>query len=129
MPRFFRAFMTLLVAVFLTGGQWAMLQSVAWTGMFADYIRNLSLADALEKTFDGEEPCPMCCAVKKGREQEKQQGEKAVVEGVKIAFALPAAITLRTESECRGVRLIPPEWLAPSAPAPRRALRPPIAAA
>ena len=127
MPRFFRVLMTLLVAVFLTGGQWAMLQSVAWTGMFADYIRNLSLADALEKTFDGEEPCPMCCAVKEGREQEKKQGEKAVVEGVKIAFALPDAITLRTQSECRGIRLIPPELLPPAAPAPRRALRPPIA--
>ena len=126
MPRTFRILVTLLVAVFLTGGQWAMLQSVAWTGMFVNYIRDFSLTDALEKTFDGEDPCPMCCAVKKGREQEKRQGDRAVVEGAKMAFALPGHIDLRTSLGSRGVRLVPSDLFSPGERGRKPALRPPI---
>ena len=111
MPRAVRILVTVLVAVFLTGGQWAMLQSVAWSGMFVNYIRDLSLADALEKTFDGEDPCPMCCAVKKGREQEKQQGDQAVVEGAKFACALPLRMDRPCHAPGRGLRLCCPVLL------------------
>ena len=111
MPRPFRILGTALVAVFLTGGQWAMLQSVAWTNMFADYIRELSLTEALEKTFDGEDPCPMCCAVKKAREKEKQQGDKAVMEGSKFACALPLRMDAPRHAPGRGLRLHGPVLL------------------
>ena len=43
-----------------TGAQWSALQSVAWTGMLAENLRNHSLADALTITFDGKHPCCLC---------------------------------------------------------------------
>ena len=129
MSRAFRLFVTLLAAVFLTGGQWAVLQSVAWTSMFADYIRDLDFTNALEKTFDGEEPCPMCCAVKEGREQEERNGDAAITEGVKFACAMPALMPRPRPVAGRVAGLSPRVLLEPGpvrAPPP---LRPPTRAA
>lgn len=44
---------------------------VAWIGMFAVNSREGSLSSALEKTFDGKHPCPLCEAVESGRDQER----------------------------------------------------------
>jgi hypothetical protein len=62
-----------LFAVFLSvGGHWAVLQSIAWARMFADFSRTESLASAVEKTFDGRHPCAMCLKIREGRAQEKK---------------------------------------------------------
>ena len=64
-----------LVVTLLTlaiGGHWAVLQSVAWTAMLADNLRNSSLADAVERTFDGQHPCTLCKVVSAGKKSEKQ---------------------------------------------------------
>lgn len=42
-----------------------LLQAVAWTGMLVKYSQNVSFVDAVEMTFDGDHPCPMCKAIKK----------------------------------------------------------------
>lgn len=60
----------LIVAV---GGHWAMLQSVAWVGMAVNYSKSEPISVALKKTFDGEHPCKLCIAVKKGQQEEQQQ--------------------------------------------------------
>ncbi len=61
------------LAVFLSvGGHWAVLQSVAWARMFADFSRTESITSALEKTFDGRHPCAMCLKIREGRAQEKK---------------------------------------------------------
>jgi hypothetical protein len=39
------------------GLHWTVLQSIAWTTMLADHLRADSLAEAVQKTFDGEHPC------------------------------------------------------------------------
>jgi hypothetical protein len=63
-----------LVALFvMLGGHWAVLQSVAWARMLADFSRTESLGTALEKTLDGDHPCPMCLKIREGRAQEKKQ--------------------------------------------------------
>jgi hypothetical protein len=49
------------------------LQMVAWTGMVVKYAQDVSLTEALEMTFDGDHPCPLCKAIRKaqtGRQQE-----------------------------------------------------------
>jgi hypothetical protein len=62
------------IALFaMLGGHWLVLQSVAWTRMLADFSRQDSLTTAISKTFDGEHPCPLCCKIKAGRQQEEQQ--------------------------------------------------------
>jgi hypothetical protein len=64
----------LLIAALMVsiGAQWAVLQSVAWVGMAVSYsMKEGSITEGLSKTFDGEHPCPLCCAVKKGTDSEK----------------------------------------------------------
>jgi len=54
------------------GLHWAFLQSVAWTTMLVDNLSTTSLSVALERTFDGKHPCPLCKAIAKGRKSEKK---------------------------------------------------------
>lgn len=62
-----------LVALFaLLGGHWAVLQSVAWARMLADFSRTESLGTAIAKTFDGDHPCPMCLKIREGCAQEQK---------------------------------------------------------
>lgn len=60
------------VMVLSLGLHWALLQAVAWTGMLITYSRGASFKEAVSKTFDGEHPCALCKAIKKGRAEEKQ---------------------------------------------------------
>jgi hypothetical protein len=92
--------LTLMVSI---GGHWALLQSVAWTTMFAANLSaNDSLTEAVSKTFDGEHPCPLCCAIKAGKKTEKKSEAAApelkkfeyVNESPRFVFAAPTAFTL-----------------------------------
>jgi hypothetical protein len=49
------------------GFHWAILQSVAWVGMFVDFSCQGSLTEAVSKTFDGQHPCPLCKLVRAGK--------------------------------------------------------------
>jgi len=60
----------LIVAV---GGHWAMLQSVAWVNMVVSYSQQAPLKEAISMTFDGEHPCNLCVAVKKGKQEEQER--------------------------------------------------------
>lgn len=55
-----------------TGSHWAVLQSVAWTTMLADNLRNGSLTEAVQRTFDGEHPCSLCKQITAGKKSEKK---------------------------------------------------------
>jgi hypothetical protein len=55
------------------GGHWAALQTFAWARMLVEYSAQNSLAEAVEMTFDGKHPCPMCLKIEKGRKQERRQ--------------------------------------------------------
>ena|ERR1041384_5448608 len=55
------------------GAHWTILQSVAWTRMMISYSQQSSFKEALEKTFDGKHPCPICKVVKAGRCSEPDQ--------------------------------------------------------
>lgn len=54
------------------GLQWAILQTVAWAAMLADNLHSRSLAQAVERTFDGKHPCSLCKAIAKGKQSEKK---------------------------------------------------------
>jgi hypothetical protein len=75
--------------VLVTGGHWALLQSVAWVSMAARYSHDSMLKEALVKTFDGQHPCGLCKLVEKGKSAEKKQDTLRV--DVKFDF-LPARI-------------------------------------
>ena len=66
-----------LVAVLaMLGGHWLVLQSAAWAGMIVDYSQHGSLAKAIERTFDGDHPCPLCLKIREGRQEEQKQDRK-----------------------------------------------------
>lgn len=55
-----------LALVLVTGGHWALLQTVAWVGMAVSYSQESTLREALVKTFDGQHPCQLCKVVRHG---------------------------------------------------------------
>jgi hypothetical protein len=77
-----------LVLVLSLGLHWAVLQTIAWTGMIISYSRDASFSEAVSKTFDGEHPCPMCKVIKKARAEEKQQEQQQVKPGSKLDLGL-----------------------------------------
>jgi hypothetical protein len=69
----FRLIFMSLIALRLLGGDVAMLQVVAWTGMVVSRTAERGLTAAVESTFDGAEPCPLCKAVKAVKQSEQEQ--------------------------------------------------------
>jgi len=65
--------LTVLSLCAALGLHWAALQSVAWVGMLINYSHSGSVASAVEKTFDGNHPCPFCKAISKGEQSGKKQ--------------------------------------------------------
>ncbi len=62
----------IVVLVTITGANWALLQTVAWTSMLADNLRTWSLAESVTRTFDGDYPCPLCRAIAEAKKSEKK---------------------------------------------------------
>jgi len=54
------------------GAHWALLQTVAWTTMFADNLLSHSFSESVARTFDGKYPCPICKAVAAGKKSEQK---------------------------------------------------------
>lgn len=92
----------LLTALMVSiGGQWAVLQTAAWVRMAITYsISTGSISEGLSQTFDGDHPCRMCCAIKKGTESEKKDSKQEMAklkieiiahERVLIVIAPPVA--------------------------------------
>ena len=75
------------------GLHWTVLQSVAWTGMLIGNLGENSVVEAVEKTFDGEHPCPLCLAVKEGQKQEKDDSKPLAAKSVKKFEAVLVAET------------------------------------
>ncbi len=64
----------LFLALFsIAGGHWAVLQTVAWTGMMIEYSRESPLTMAIKKTFSGQAPCDMCHSIEAGKQKESRQ--------------------------------------------------------
>ena len=124
LPRLARRVLVLLLCLSL-GMHWAVLQGVAWTGMFLANLNQGTVTEAVEKTFDGEHPCPLCLAVKEGQNQEKDDSKPLAAKSVKKFEAVLVAET-RLVAPSAEIRSFP--WLVssfegrserPSMPPPR----------
>lgn len=62
----------LLLMLMSALGPLAVMQFIAWGGMLWDYSREGSLLEAVESTFNGENPCNLCLTI---QEMEKEQQE------------------------------------------------------
>jgi hypothetical protein len=96
-----RKALLLLMLLALTGGQWAVLQSVAWAGMLASRLRTQRLPDAITTTFDGQHPCPLCKVVQTGRKNESKP--EAVIKLPRIEFPL-------ADCGCQMIAELDPRW-------------------
>ena len=96
----------LLVASVLHAGGFdlMLLQCVAWTKMAVNYSQENGFKEGLSRTFDGEHPCALCCAIRK-QEGERQQslpdlGPKKQLPSRLQLFSLPEA------PQCSSAQLI-----------------------
>jgi hypothetical protein len=62
----------LCCALYLSGAHWMVLQTTAWTGMLISRSLNVSVAEAIDSTFDGQHPCRMCEAISSGHQTEER---------------------------------------------------------
>ncbi len=53
---------TALLILLLIGGNAAVVQAVAWAGMLAERAGRMEWSAAVDSTFSGTKPCPMCHA-------------------------------------------------------------------
>lgn len=106
-----------------SGTHWAALQSVAWTRMLAENLESGSLSQALEKTFDGRHPCPLCKAIAAGKSAEKKADFTLNLKKLdfppapeRFALIAPAQFQLlpQTQFSAKALRQEPP------VPPPRR---------
>lgn len=96
-PHFFQvlAKVCLLVAAFaLFGGHWAVLQSIAWTGMLWNYTQESGWRNGLEKTFSGEAPCALCKSIARVREAEQKEKSADLGNPESLKAALVQAVSL-----------------------------------
>ncbi len=59
--------------VFSCGGQWYVLQTIAWVKMLHDYSQMVPFTEAVGMTFSGQYPCPICKAI---AEKQKSENDK-----------------------------------------------------
>ncbi len=100
------------------GLHWAMLQSVAWSGMLTRNLRTHSFTEAVRLTFDGKHPCALCLAIAKGKSQEQKKEFPSPIqklEFVNLAVAFdffpPTQFELRAPAcnTCRSLAFPPPK--------------------
>ncbi len=90
-------FALIFLAFWVLGGQWLMLQSVAWANMLRNYSQETKLSKALLNTFDGNHPCPLCRFIQKERSEQENPSKTLVPSPNKsplcsIVFAALAVI-------------------------------------
>jgi hypothetical protein len=86
--------MLVIAMITAIGGHFMFLQSVAWTTMVISNVQHGNLGEALEKTFDGQHPCPICESIQKARESEGKQQPSQVSLAKLNLFHQARAITL-----------------------------------
>jgi hypothetical protein len=88
----------LALAFWIAGGQWLLLQSVAWVNMVRDYSQSGTIFQALSKTLDGNHPCPLCRFIQK--EKAAQSSAKSVISVQKRPFLTVPFVVLTVNILC-----------------------------
>jgi hypothetical protein len=64
------------------GLQWVALQSIAWTTMLVQNIKQVPLRVAISQTFGGAHPCSLCHIVNRGKSSERKSDSQLVAAKV-----------------------------------------------
>jgi hypothetical protein len=91
--------LALFCAVWLSGGQWSLLQVTAWSGMIVTRTVESGVKDALASTFDGEHPCPLCKVITHAQQEKEDQPAPVNSAGkLKIEANLTSATVVQRRS-------------------------------
>jgi len=77
-----------------TGGHWALLQTVAWSGMLIRFSQEGDFARAIVRTFDGSSPCGLCKTVQEGQKEERKKSPSHATAKVELKYLKPEATPL-----------------------------------
>lgn len=75
--------------VFSSGGNWAVLQGLAWANMIREYAQMVPLKEAVRMTLSGEYPCAICKAIAEKKNSEQQK--VVTLQKYEKLFPLPVA--------------------------------------
>lgn len=91
----------LLIGILMVsmGGHLALLQTIAWGNMLVDFSSKVSLTEAMEKTFDGEHPCPLCKVVSKSKDGEEKKPLLKAEMKMEVALPMPVKVPFPKFSE------------------------------
>jgi hypothetical protein len=119
---------TVAVLVCLSlGMHWALLQGIAWTGMFISFASEGTVIEAVGKTFDGQHGCVLCQTVKEGQSADDDQPQHTGSSMKKIDAVLvkmtklvnpPAGKMIFADQDEDGIQT----RMRPEMPPPRRGL-------
>ncbi len=118
-------FAKLFVALALAGSiglHWAVLQTLAWAGMFITYSQEAPLTEAVAKTFDGQHPCNLCKEIAQGKRSESKTAYAFEVKKLefpccKATFVFRAPLTYWDTEPLKAVAQL--RTHAPPAPPPK----------
>lgn len=82
----------MLALVLSLGLHWTVLQSAAWVGMVVAYSKDASIGEALEKTFDGAHPCPLCKMVENGEKDDQGKSKQTKSGSIKKMDLMLASV-------------------------------------
>ncbi len=115
----------LCLALFaMAGGHWVILQGVAWSTMIVEYSRIAPVTEAVQKTFSGEAPCPLCLSIAKAKQEENREKPTAPaqlsLDKIVLAsrFEFPKRYPSPSAYMSRPDALFPLRSLEPSVPVP-----------
>ena len=78
--------------VFSCGGQWYVLQGIAWVKMLHDYSQMVPLTEAVSMTFSGQYPCAICKAI--AEKKQSDDGKILSFDKYEKKFIPPIAVAL-----------------------------------
>jgi hypothetical protein len=85
----------LVAFLFSCGGQWTVLQCVAWANMIREYSQVVPLGEAVKMTFSGRYPCAMCKAI---ADRKNSENSKACTLAKYDKAIVAPGFTLRTRA-------------------------------
>ena len=92
--------LALIAVAHLAGGQWAVLQGIAWSKMIVDAGRETPLKLVFIETVTGQRTCSLCLEIRDGQRKESEAPQNS--ETAKRPTTLPFA------EDCERVVVTPP---------------------
>ena len=119
-------FLVVLVAfIFSCGGQWCVLQGIAWANMIREYSEIVSFPQAVTMTFSGQYPCAICKVIAEKRDSKNLNVVQIEKQEKKVAtpslFPAPSPFPLTTLRFLHRDQFLATRSEAPPTPPPRLA--------